>query len=361
MIYLDYQATTPLAPEAREAMLRWLDGPGGTGFGNPHSPHRLGRQAEAAVEVARERVAALFPPGGSVVFTSGATEALNLALRGCEPGRAGRPVAIGAIEHSAVLNTALDLPGDTTILPVDRDGLIDPQVRLPDGVGIVSVMQVNNEIGTIQPVADLYARTKAEGALFVCDAVQAAGKVPVAAADMIAVSAHKFHGPKGIGALWIRDGLELQPQTTGGGQEGGLRSGTLSPALCAGMGAAALVALERMDADAAHIAALWDRARSLFAGWTLNGSATMRWKGNLNLRREGLDVARLMSDVREVMFSAGSACASESNKPSRILAAIGLTPEQARGSIRLGFGRYTTAEELEAAAEMMDRAAAQQG
>ena len=361
MIYLDYQATTPLAPEAREAMLRWLDGPGGIGFGNPHSPHRLGRQAEAAVEVARERVAALFPPGGSVVFTSGATEALNLALRGCEPGRAGRPVAIGAIEHSAVLNTALDLPGDTTILPVDRDGLVDPQVRLPGGVGIVSVMQVNNEIGTIQPVADLYARAKAEGAMFVCDAVQAAGKVPVAEADLIAVSAHKFHGPKGIGALWIRDGIELQPHTTGGGQERGLRSGTLSPALCAGMGAAAQVALERMDADAAHVAALWGRARELFAGWTLNGSATMRWKGNMNLRRDGLDVARLMSDVREVMFSAGSACASESGKPSRILAAIGLTPEQTRGSIRLGFGRYTTVEELEAAAEMVNHAAAQQG
>jgi cysteine desulfurase len=260
-----------------------------------------------------------------------------------------------------VLNTALDLPGDTTILPVDRDGLVDPQVRLPEGVGIVSVMQVNNEIGTVQPVADLYARAKAEGALFVCDAVQAAGKVPVAEADMIAVSAHKFHGPKGIGALWVRDGVELQPHTTGGGQEGGLRSGTLSPALCAGMGAAAKLALERSDADAAHVEALWARARELFAGWTLNGSATMRWKGNLNLRRDGLDVSRLMSDVREVMFSAGSACASESNKPSRILAAIGLSPEQARGSIRLGFGRYTTVEELEAAAEMVNRAAAQQG
>jgi cysteine desulfurase len=307
MIYLDYQATTPLAPEAREAMLRWLDGPDGSGFGNPHSPHRLGRQAEAAVEVARERVAALFPPGGTVVFTSGATEALNLALRGCEPGRAGRPVAIGAIEHAAVLNTALDLPGDTTILPVDRDGLVDPQVRLPAGVGIVSVMQVNNEIGTIQPVADLYARAKAEGALFVCDAVQAAGRMPLAEADMIAVSAHKFHGPKGIGALWIRDGIALHPHTTGGGQEGGLRSGTLSPALCAGMGAAAQLALERIDTDAAHVAALWKRARVLFAAWTLNGSETMRWKGNLNLRRDGLDVARLMSDVREVMFSAGSA------------------------------------------------------
>ena len=361
MIYLDYQATTPLAPEAREAMLRWLGEPGSDGFGNPHSSHRLGRRAEAAVEVARERVAALFPPGGRVVFTASATEAINLALRGCEPGRAGKPVAIGGIEHSAVLDTALDLPGDTTILPVDRDGLVDPRVALPERVGIVSVMQVNNEIGTIQPVAELYARARAAGALFVCDAVQAAGKVSVAEADLIAISAHKFHGPKGIGALWVRDGVELHPLVTGGGQEGGLRSGTLSPALCAGMGAAAQLALERMEADAAHVEALWRRARALFADWQLNGSAERRWHGNLNIRREGVDVARLLSDVREVMFSAGSACASESGKPSRILGAIGLSPEQARGSVRLGFGRYTTLAELEAAVELINCAAAQQG
>ncbi len=361
MIYLDYQATTPLAPEAREAMLRWLDGPDGSSFGNPHSPHRLGRQAEAAVEVARERVAALFPPGGRVIFTGSATEALNLALRGCAPAREGRPTAISAIEHSAVLDTALDLRGNTTILPVDRDGLIDPQVPLPDDVGLVSVMQVNNEIGTIQPTADIYARVKTAGALFVCDAVQAAGKVPIAEADLIAVSAHKFHGPKGIGALWVRGGVELRPLITGGGQEGGSRSGTLSPALCAGMGAAAKLALERMEEDAAHVAGLWCHALQLFGDWQLNGSAQARWKGNLNIRREGIDVARLMSDVRQAMFSAGSACASESGKPSRILGALGLTPEEARGSVRIGFGRYTTADELDAAAQMINHAAAQQG
>jgi len=360
MIYLDYQATTPLAPEAREAMLPWLGGPDSDGFGNPHSSHRLGRHAEAAVELARERVAALLPPGGQVIFTSGATEALNLALRGCEPGRAGRPVAVSAIEHSAVLNTALDLPGDTTILPVDRDGLVDPQVALPEGVGIVSVMQVNNEIGTIQPIADLFARARAEGALLVCDAVQAAGKMQVAESDLIAISAHKFHGPKGIGALWVRDGVELQPHTTGGGQENGLRSGTLSPALCAGMGAAAELAVARMAADAEHCASLFARARELFAAWQLNGSATHRYKGNLNIRRAGIDVARLMSDVREVAFSAGSACASETGKPSRILAAIGLSQEQARNSVRIGFGRYTTGAQLEQAAELINTAAAQQ-
>jgi cysteine desulfurase len=347
MIYLDYQATTPLAPEAKEAMLRWLDGPDGDGFGNPHSSHRLGRKAEAAVEVAREQVAALFPKGGTVVFTGCATEALNLALRGCEPVRGGRPIAVSAIEHSAVLNTARALDPECTILPVDPDGLVDPQAELPEGLGVLAVMQVNNEIGTVQPVADLAERARAMGALFVCDAVQAAGKMPVAEADLIAVTGHKFYGPKGVGALWIRDGVELAPYLTGGGQEGGVRSGTLSPALCAGLGAAAKVALDTAAEDEAHVAALFERGRELFAGWELNGSAAHRYKGNLNIRREGLDVARLMSDVRKVCFSAGSACASESGKPSRILAAIGLTREQSRGSIRLGFGRYTTMDEFE--------------
>ena len=357
MIYLDYQATTPLAPEAKEAMLRWLDGPEGDGFGNPHSSHRLGRKAEAAVEVAREQVAALFPTGGTAVFTGSATEALNLALRGCEPVRAGKRIAVSAIEHSAVLNTAKALDPGCTILPVDRDGLVDPQVDLPEGLGVLAVMQVNNEIGTVQPVADLAERARAIGALFVCDAVQAAGKMAVAEADLIAITGHKFYGPKGVGALWIRDGVELTPVITGGGQEAGIRSGTLSPALCAGLGAAAKVALDTIAEDEAHVGAIFERGRELFAGWQLNGSATHRYRGNLNIRREGLDVARLMSDARQVCFSAGSACASESGKPSRVLSAIGLSLEQSRGSIRLGFGRYTTMAEFEEGAGMILEAA----
>jgi cysteine desulfurase len=360
MIYLDYQATTPLAPEAKEAMLPWLGGADSDGFGNPHSSHRLGRKAEAAVEVAREQVAALFPKGGTVVFTGSATEALNLALRGCEPVRSGKPVAVSAIEHSAVLNTARALRPECTVLPVDRDGLVDPQVELPEGLGVLAVMQVNNEIGTIQPIADLAERARAMGTLVVCDAVQAAGKMQVADADLIAITGHKFCGPKGIGALWVRDGVELEPVITGGGQENGLRSGTLSPALCVGLGAAARVALESMAEDEVHVSALFDLGREMFDGWQLNGSATHRYRGNLNIRREGLDVARLMSEVREVMFSAGSACASESRKPSRILAAIGLSPEESRGSIRLGFGRYTTVDEFERGASLILEAARRQ-
>ena len=180
-------------------------------------------------------------------------------------------------------------------------------------------------------------------------------------ADMIAVSAHKLHGPKGVGALWVRNGLDLDEVQTGGGQEDGLRSGTLSPALCAGFGAAAAEAKDRMERDAEHIEKLWTRARELFADWKLNGSAEARWHGNLNIRRKGLDVNRLMSDCRDVMFSAGSACASGSGRTSHVLAAIGCSKKQAKSSIRLGFGRYTTLEEIEAAAEEINAAAKAQG
>jgi cysteine desulfurase len=178
---------------------------------------------------------------------------------------------------------------------------------------------------------------------------------------MVALSAHKLYGPKGIGALWIRDGVELAPLIHGGGQEGGLRSGTLSPALCAGFGAAAVVAKQRMADDAAHVEELWHRARAIFAGWTLNGSAEQRWHGNLNLRKPGLDVARLMSDLRDIAFSAGSACASGSGRPSHVLRAIGLADSDAKTSIRIGFGRYTLAAEVEDACARIVAAAAAQG
>ena len=364
MIYLDYQATTPLAPEARDAMLRWLDGPEGEGFGNPHSPHRLGRQAHAAVDLAREQVAALMPPGGRIVFTSGATEAINLAMRGSahDPGRAGdtRPIAVSAIEHSAVRDTAFALSPNAFEIPVDEQGLADPQADLPRDTRLVGVMQVNNEIGVVQPTREFYIRAREMGALYLCDAVQAAGRIPITDADLIAISAHKFHGPKGIGALWVRDGVELASVSTGGRQEGDLRSGTVSPALCAGMGAAAKVALERMEEDAQHVEALWQCAREKFADWTLNGSADARWHGNLNIRKDGLDVGRLMSEVRDVAFSAGSACASGSGRPSHVLTAIGLERSGAKSSIRIGFGRYTTMEALAKGCDRIIFAAAQQ-
>ncbi len=352
MIYLDYQATTPLAPEALAAMEPWLK----DGFWNPHSAHAGGRKAAAAVEVAREQVAALLPRGGRVIFTSGATEAINLAIKGC-----GLPVTAFSTEHAAVLDCVEALGGQ--ILPVTGMGRSEAGdaaggAGLVAAGGLLCVMLVNNEIGTIQPIAEIAG---AKAGLLLCDAVQAYGRMPIAdGPDMIAVSAHKIHGPKGIGALWVRDGIELQPLLHGGGQEKGLRSGTLSPALCAGFGAAAALAAERMEADAAHVEALWNRAIELFAGWTVNGSTTHRYKGNLNIRRDGLDIARLMSECREVMFSAGSACASGSGRPSHVLRAIGLTDAQAKSSVRLGWGRYTSMEEIERAAELINAAAERQ-
>ena len=350
MIYLDYQATTPLAPEAFAAMEPWLK----TGFANPHSAHAAGRAAAAAVEVARDQVAALLPTGGRVIFTSGATEAINLAIMGC-----GLPVSAAATEHAAVLDCVHARHGD--VLPVSVTGALVKPFALGDGnkeCRLFAVMLVNNEIGTIQPIAEIAAAVHAQGGLLLCDAVQAFGRMHIPnGPDMIAISAHKMHGPKGIGALWVRDGISLTPQMLGGGQEQGMRSGTLSPALCGGFGAAAKLAADRMEADAAHVATLWNHAVAAFSDWTINGSATARYKGNLNIRRDGVDAARLISECRNLAFSAGSACASGSGRPSHVLRAIGLTDAQAKSSIRLGFGRYTTVEEIDIAAQEINRAA----
>ena len=362
MIYLDYQAPTPLAPEARDAMLPWLGGADGSGFANPHSAHRPGRAAAAAVEVAREQVAALMPPGGSVIFTSGATEAINLAIFGTMRRGSGG-FAATTIEHAAVLDCAQVLAKTHAVsaIPVDNAGLIDPECDLPEGLALVAAMHVNNEIGTVQPVARLAERAQAQGALVLCDAVQGWGKLPLSqGCDMIAVSAHKLYGPKGIGALWLRDGITLDPLIYGGGQQGGLRSGTLSPALCAGFGVAAKLAGENAEADRGHAANLARIMREVLADWTLNGSADHRWPGNLNVRRDGLDVARLMSDLRDIAFSAGSACASGSGRPSHVLRAIGLTAAQAKSSVRFGFGRYSTEAEVREAARAIAAATAAQ-
>lgn len=357
MTYLDYQATTPLAPEALDAMLPWLR----DGHANPHSSHRPGRAARAAVEVARAEVAALCPPGGRVAFTGGATESLNWAIKGTTG-----PIVTLATEHAAVLDTVAAearTGRPVTVLPVGPDGLIDlgrAAEAIRPGTGLFAAMLVNNEIGVIQPVAALADLAHAAGALFLCDAVQGYGRVPPpATADLVAVSAHKVHGPKGVGALWLRDGVALAPLLHGGDQEGG-RSGTLSPALCAGFGVAARLMRERTGEDAAHVERLWTIARDRLSDWTINGSTGHRYHGNLNPRRPGLDVARLMSDLRDLAFSAGSACASGSGRPSHVLRALGLSDAEARASIRLGWGRYTREEEFTAALDTLAAAAATQ-
>jgi cysteine desulfurase len=387
MIYLDYQATTRIAPEVRDAMLPWL----AEKYGNPHSPHRMGREAGAAIEVARGQVLEALLSGGDedtsnrhsrfrenngesagkLYFTGSATEAANWAIKGTfsrlAPTRS-RIVTI-ATEHSCVLDSARALErfgAEVVVLPVGRDGLVDleqARAAIDESTALVAAMLVNNEIGTIGPVAELGTMTQAAGALLFCDAVQGLGRVPVpiAACDLVAIGAHKIHGPKGIGALWVREGCVPDPLLHGGGQEGGVRSGTLSPALCVGFGTAAAAAQARWAEDAAHVERL--NARLLDAlgpDWSVNGSVELRYPGNLNVRRAELDVARLMSELRTIAFSAGSACASGSGRPSHVLKAIGLGDAEARSSIRLGFGRYTTYAEIDDAAAAINAAAARQ-
>jgi cysteine desulfurase len=364
MIYLDYQATTPLAPEVAAAMRPWAE----EKFANPHSPSKWGSEAAAAIEIARKQVEkAVGLEGGSVAFTGSATEAINWAIKGTiENAARGRNRIITVqTEHASVLDTCewLEKRGvEVTCLAVGSDGLIhldDLKAALDERVALVVVMLVNNEIGVIQPAAEAAKLAHAVGALMLCDAVQGLGRVDIPdGPDLVAVSAHKIHGPKGIGAVWMRKGAEPAPLIHGGGQEQGLRSGTLSPALCAGMGAAAKLASERAAADRDHIEMLWKAAlATLGPGWVVNGSTQKRYRGNLNIRREALDAARLISDLRDIAFSLGSACASGSGRPSHVLRAIGLNDREARSSIRLGFGRYTTEEELVGAIRRINEAA----
>ena len=367
-VYLDYQATTPVAPEVAAAMRPWIE----TNFANPHSPHRLGRAASAAIEIAREQLLGALGGGadGKLHFTSGATEAANWALKGTvsrlPPDR--RRIVTLATEHACVLDTSrylADLGAEVEVLAVGPDGLVDLELvekTVTDRTGLVAAMLVNNEIGVIQQIEEIARIARCRGARFFCDAVQGFGRVPipVQSCDMIAISAHKVHGPKGIGALWLRDGVLLDPLLHGGGQEGGVRSGTLSPALCVGFGEAARLLSERLEEDRTHVERLWSIARTELAGWEINGSVDRRYRGNVNARREGVDSARLISEVRSVAFSAASACASGSGRPSHVLEALGLNSAQARSSIRIGFGRYTTEQELTDALRAITQSAEQQ-
>lgn len=367
MIYLDYQATTPIAPEVAQAMRPWTE----EKFANPHSSSRWGHEARAALEVARKQIEkSLGYAGGRVAFTGSATEALNWALKGIvEKAPKGRNRIITvASEHAAVLDTCewlADRGVDVTILPVDREGRLDLDLlerELDHRVLLVAVMMINNEIGVRQPVTAIAEMAHKAGALMLSDAVQAFGRVKLCEGpDLVAISSHKIHGPKGIGALWMRKGKEPAPLIHGGGQEHGLRSGTLSPALCVGFGAAAALADEQRTRDYDHVQRLWHVAiDALGPGWTINGSVDHRYPGNLNIRREGVDGARLIADLRDMAFSLGSACASGSGRPSHVLRAIGLDYRDARSSIRIGFGRYTSEAELVEACNRLARAAAEQ-
>jgi cysteine desulfurase len=341
---LDAQATSPLSAPALAAMLPHLQ----TQHWNPHSAHRGGRLAKAALEAARIRLAtALARDPQGLIFTSGATEANNLALKGTLESRPGRLLSF-ATEHSCVLESARHLERrgtPATIIPVQPNGLPDRaaySAALAAGnVALVSAMWVNNEVGTIWPIADMAAEAHAHGALFHTDAAQAFTKLPLDAphADLISLSAHKIGGPKGIGALWVRPGLQLAPLLDGGGQEAGLRSGTQSAALAAGFAAAAALADPAETQRQAR--ALMDIALEALAPipHQINGPdprGPHRWPGNLSVTLP-VDAARLISALPTLALASGSACSSGSGRPSHVLAALGLNTAAARRTLRLGW------------------------
>jgi cysteine desulfurase len=362
-IYMDYHATTPVDPRVLDAMLPYFRGE----FGNASSKsHPFGWHAEEAVEAARAEVAALIGASPKeIVWTSGATESNNLAIKGVAEFHAGKGkhLVTVATEHKAVLDSmhALERHGwALTILPVAHDGRLDPAALKaalrPDTV-LVSVMHANNETGVIQPIEEIGAITRAAGVLFHCDAVQSAGKIPFdverAQVDLASLSAHKLYGPKGVGALYVRrkPRVRLTGQMDGGGHERGFRSGTLNVPGIVGFGKACALAQAEREAEATRLLALRERLRrGLAAGLDLlsiNGSLEHRLPGNLNVSFAYVEGEAMMMAIKDVAVSSGSACTSASLEPSYVLRAMGVGDDLAHSSIRFGLGRFTTEEEVD--------------
>jgi len=368
-IYLDYQATTPMDERVLAAMMPYLT----TAYGNPHSStHSFGWQAEAALDIAREQVAGLIAAKPhEIYFTSGATETNNMVIKGVMGiwGRKKPKLVTVATEHKCVLEAAIfcrDQGYELEILPVAKDGLLDLN-RLQDAVddrtALVSVMAVNNEIGVIQPLEAIGKIVHEKDAFFHTDAAQAYGKIPLDVndiqADYMSISGHKIYGPKGVGALFKSSERQntLMPLFSGGGQEAGLRSGTQAPALVAGLGAASVIAQTEMLAEATQIGNLMARLKArLFEALpdlTINGHVSKRWQGNLNICFPGIDGDLLLANIRDLAVSSGAACASAMTGPSYVLEAIGCDEAVAKSSLRIGIGRFTTADEIDYAAEKL--------
>ncbi|MFC4165849.1 cysteine desulfurase family protein [Teichococcus aestuarii] len=373
-IYLDNHATTPPDPRVLAAMRPWWE----QNFANPHSvEHALGRAAEAAVEEARGHVAALVgAEPREIVFTSGATESNNLAIKGAArfargQGSDRRRIVTVATEHKCVLESVRDLAAEgfePVVLPVGPGGLLEPEaLRAALAAAptlLVSVMAVNNEIGVAQDLAALVPIAKAAGALFHTDAAQAAGRIPLDVAelgvDLLSLSAHKIYGPKGVGALYVRrrPRVRLAPLFSGGGQERGLRSGTLPAPLLVGFGEAARIARAEGLLERGRIAA--QRARFLAAlseavpGLMLNGDASRQVPGNLNITFPGgVSAQAMLARLEGVSVSTGSACSSAEVEPSYVLRALGLTDSQAAATLRIGIGRFTSPPDVDRAAALL--------
>jgi len=367
-IYLDYSATTPVDPRVAQKMIPFLT----EQFGNPASrSHAFGWEAEKAVEEARGHVAALLNADPKeIIWTSGATEGNNLAIKGAAnfyKGK-GKHIVTMKTEHKAVLDTVRELERqgfEATYLDPEHNGLLDLEkfkaaIR-PDTV-LVSVMMVNNEIGVIQPIAEIGEICRAKGIIFHCDAVQAAGKIAVdlqkLKVDLLTVTAHKVYGPKGIGALYVRrkPRVRIEPQIHGGGHERGLRSGTLPTHQIVGMGEAFRIAKLEMAAESGRIRALRDRLLDGFKDMEevyVNGDMERRIPGNLNISFNFVEGESLIMGIKDVAVSSGSACTSASLEPSYVLRALGRSDELAHSSIRFTIGRFTTEEEIDYAVKLL--------
>jgi cysteine desulfurase len=356
VIYLDHNATTPTAPEVVEAMLPFF----GARFGNPSSVHAAGREARAAVEEARRATAELVGAAPEeIVFTSGGTESDNLALRGVmlrTAARGKKALVISAIEHPAILRASEQLAKEgveVVPLPVDADGVVRPaelaEALAAHPVGLVSIMAANNETGSLQPVAELAAICRGAGVPFHSDAVQAAGKVPLAfsgdSLDLLSISAHKFYGPKGAGALAVRKGLRLSPGLLGGRQEKGRRAGTENVAAIVGMGVAARLAVQELETESSRLASLkrylWEGIERRVPGAHLNGALVRTLPSTLNVSFEGVDGEALILglDQEGICVSSASACSSGTVEPSHVLTAMGRDFDLARASVRISLGR----------------------
>jgi cysteine desulfurase len=362
-IYLDYNATTPVDPQVAAAMQPFLH----AGFGNPSSSHAYGQRAHAAVRKARDEVAALIGAhAAEIVFTASATEANNLALLGVAralPDR--RHVVVGAVEHPAVMQPALHLREcgwDVSVVPVDATGRVDPRevaAALRPDTALVSVMHANNEVGTIQPIAEIAALARANGSLMHADAAQSAGKVVLDVAelgvDLLTLAGHKMYAPKGVGALFVKRGTPIKPIQFGADQEHGLRPGTENVPHIAGLGAAARLAREALPAATANLATLRDdlhrRLAAEVPGLLLNGHAEQRLPNTLHVSFPGVSGRELLAAGADaVSASVGSACHSHGDAVSGVLAALGCDAARARGAVRLSVGRFTAAEEVATAA-----------
>jgi len=363
-LYLDYNATTPVAAEVLEAMLPCL----AQHYGNPSSSHAHGAKASEAMRAARESVAALLGAAADeIVFTGSATEANNLALLGVARALAGekRHLVVSAVEHPAVIEPALQLQRegwDLSVIPVDAYGRVDPAAvaaALRPDTALVSIMHANNEVGTIQPVAEIAAIAKARGILMHTDAAQSAGKIPLdveaLGVDLLTLAGHKFYAPKGVGALYVRTGTPIAPIQFGAGQERGLRPGTENVPQMVGLGAAARLARERLPAATEKLRALRDalheRLAAAVPGLMLNGHPSERLPNTLSVSFPGIAGRELLSRVEgRLAASVGSACHSETDAVSGVLAAMGFDAHRAMGAVRLSVGWMTTPEEIETAA-----------